>query len=185
MGFFFIFTLTKLLINMKFRTLLSIIALTCLFFTSCSDDNSTKENNQINNPGDNNAITVVSEWNPSSLQIIKLIPLETFEYPHQVGCEKDYLQLLSNNTGKFISFNENDCAQEVYEQAFTRSNDQVTLNLNGYTISGTLQETDNQMILSSPIDDYLPFIQTLYPEAEQYLPLLEGATIKLLFTKKI
>ena len=188
---FFLFLHIKNQTIMKFRNLLSLFALSTLIFISCSDDNNSTNDNVITNPdnenggGNGSQITVLSEWIPADIQLIKIIPLQTFDYPHQEGCEQDVLQLLSNNSGKFLRHLETSCTLETYEQAFSRSGDQVTLNLSGYTITGTLQETDTQMIITSGVDAYIPFIQAMYPDAEQYLSLLEGATIKLTLNKKV
>lgn len=175
---------------MKLRKFFTFLAIVSFMAVGCSEDNNNSNNAPITGePGDtgggqNNPVTVSSEWIPANIQIIQIIPLETIAYPHIQGCENDYLQLMSNNTGKYYKHEEGDCTLEIIEQAFVRNGDQVTLSLNGFTVSGTIAESANQMVVTSSANEYLPFIQQMYPEAEQYLSLLQGATIKLTLNKK-
>ena len=130
-------------------------------------------------------MTVKSEWEPSTIQLIKFVPIYTGEYPHTENCTKDFLQLLSNNTAKFFRYENNDCAVTEYANAFQRSGNNVNLNIMGYQISGTITaETDTKMEISSDISQYTPLIKAMLPEFEQYLSMLEGGTVKLTLNKK-
>ena len=173
---------------MKKCLFLSIIAFG-LLFASCSSDDSpadvpVKENpDDPNNPGDN--VTVKSEWEPTKIQLIKIVPVYTVDYPHSAGCTKDYLQLLSNNTAKFFHYAETTCDLTEYANAFLRNGNNVSLNIQGYQISGTITtETDTNMVIESDISEYVPIIKAMFPEYEQYLSVLEGGTVKLSLNKK-
>jgi len=170
---------------MKKYLFLSIIAFG-LLFASCSSDNSSNETEiPDNTPDPNQPVTVKSEWEPAKIQLIKIVPVYTVDYPHSAGCTKDYLQLLSNNTAKFFHYEEQDCKTTTYENAFQRNGNNVSLNITGYQISGTITtETDTNMVIESDISEYVPLIKAMFPEYEQYLSVLEGGTVKLSLNKK-
>lgn len=118
-------------------------------------------------------------------QLIKIIPLYTMNYPHSVGCTKDYLQLMSDDTAKFFHYAETTCEITEYGQAFQRTGNDVTLNVMGYSIKGKVtSETSTSMEIQSEISEYIPYIKAMFPEYESQLALLEGGTVKLLLTKK-
>lgn len=88
---------------MKKYLYLTLISFGMMFYSCGSDD--TKNNpNPIENPDENQPVEVVSEWEPSTIQLIKIIPLYTLDYPHTANCTKDFLQLFSNNTAKFLRY---------------------------------------------------------------------------------
>lgn len=58
------------------------------------------------------------------------------------------------------------------------------MDLGGFEISGTILESSSQMTISSDATAYIPFIQAMYPESEQYLSLLQGATNYCLSKRK-
>lgn len=171
------------------KTLLFSTLLLSLSIISCSSDDSTttdKGNPIIENPDNpGNNVTVKSTWEPKTIQLVKVIPLYTIDYPHSEGCTKDYLQLLSNDTAKFFHYEGASCDVTEYGQAFQRNGNNVTMNLMGYTIKGVIaSETSTSMEIHSEITEYIPYIKIMLPQYEQYLNLLDGATVKLLLTKK-
>ena len=78
-----------------------------------------------------------------------------------------------------------ECKETEYENAFTRNGNNVNLTILGYQISGTISaETETKMEISSDISQYAQLISTLYPDYAQYLSVLEGGTVKLTLNKK-
>lgn len=164
---------------------------TVLFTLSCtSDDNSsTKENPIVSNPDTpgTDQVKVLAEWVPSTIKINSLIPISipTMDYPHTEGCTKDYLQLKSDDTAKFFRYEGANCAVTEFDQAFVRKGNDVSLNVMGYTISGTIKtENSTTMVIESDITQYSEIIKVLYPEYSQYLALLTGAKVELQLDKK-
>lgn len=156
-----------------------------MFLYSCSSDDMNNNSNPIVNPDPTDEIKVESEWEPSTIQLIKIIPIYTLDYPHTANCKKDFLQLLSNNTAKYYRYENTACDETKYENAFVRAENSVSLNVLGYQIKGTITaETDSKMEVTSDISQYTPIIKVMYPEYEQYLEVLEGGTVKLTLNKK-
>src|SRR5690606_13665938 len=152
----------------------SIITLGFLFSCGSSDD-SKKEEVQ----------TPQGEWVPQQIQLIKIVPVYTVAYAHTAGCTKDFLQLSTDNTAKFFHYEGSSCEETEYANAFQRNGDNVSLNRQGYQISGTITtETDTNMVIESEIAEYVPIIKAMFPEYEQYLSVLEGGTVKLSLAKK-
>ena len=172
---------------MKILKLLAVCLFSSSLLLSCSDDDKeTTVKEPIENPGDNTGgdVTLKSEWVPSNIKVESLLPIPPLDYPHAAGCNEDFLQLYSNNTGKFTRHSEDNCKPEVIEQAFTRNGNNVTLTLMGYTVAGTIEETASEMIITSSGDAYIPIIKIMYPDAAQIADLLKGSKVKLTFTKK-
>lgn len=158
-----------------------------LVITSCNsnDDQKTNVENPIITPENPNApVTVASEWEPATIQLIKIIPITTINYPHATDCTKDHLQIMSNNTAKFIRYTDADCKVTEYADAFTKNGNNVTVNVLGFNVSGTLEENSTQMIITSDVDAYIPIIKAQFPQYEQYLGMIEGGTVKLTLQKK-
>lgn len=170
---------------MKKYLLLSILSV-ALLFASCGSDDANKNNDNVNpNPDPTQPVTVKSEWNPTTIKLVKIITLQEIAYPHTANCTKDYLQLLSNNTAKFYRYQNANCTVTEYADAFKRTGNNVSLNMLGYQINGVIAtETDTYMEVHSDISEYVPLIKAQFPEYEQYLSLLEGGTVKLSFNKK-
>lgn len=148
-----------------------------LFFTSCGSDDSKKEENEV--------VTKPGDWEPTTIQLVKVVPLQTIDYPHTANCTKDYLQLSADNKAIFFRYEGTDCTVTQYADAFQRTGNNVSLNVLGYKIDGTIAaETATNMEIQSDISEYIPLIKTQFPEYEQYLSLLEGGTVKLSFVKK-
>lgn len=169
---------------MKKYLYLTLISFGMMFY-SCGSDETKNNPNPIENPDENQPVEVVSEWEPSTIQLIKIIPLYTLDYPHTANCTKDFLQLFSNNTAKFLRYENAECKETEYDNAFTRNGNNVSLTVLGYQISGTISaETETKMEISSDISQYAQLISTLYPDYVQYLSVLEGGTVKLTLNKK-
>lgn len=148
-----------------------------LFFTSCGSDDTKKEDTEV--------VTKPGKWEPTTIQLVKIVPLQTIEYPHTANCTKDYLELSAVNKAIFFRHEGTDCKVTEYTDAFQRSGNNVSLNMLGYKINGTIAaETATNMEIQSDISEYIPLIKTQFPEYEQYLSLLEGGTVKLSFVKK-
>ena len=154
--------------------------------TSCGSDDSKTDNINPENPNNpNQPVTVKSEWEPKTIKLVKVIPLQTIDYPHTSGCTKDYLQLMSDNTAKFYHYEEADCKITEYANAFQRSGNNVTINVLGYSIKGEIKtETETYMEIHSDISEYIPLIEAQFPQYEQYLSMLEGGTVQLALNKK-
>lgn len=148
-----------------------------LFFTSCGSDDTKKEDTEV--------VTKPGKWEPTTIQLVKIVPLQTIEYPHTANCTKDYLELSAGNKAIFFRQEGTDCKVTEYTDAFQRSGNNVSLNMLGYKINGTIAvETATNMEIHSDISEYIPLIKEQFPEYEQYLSLLEGGTVKLSFNKK-
>src|SRR5690606_556008 len=161
---------------MKKYLFLSIL-FTGLFFTSCGSDDTKKEDTEV--------VTKPGKWEPTTIQLVKIVPLQTIEYPHTANCTKDYLELSAGNKAIFFRHEGTDCKVTEYTDAFQRSGNNVSLNMLGYKINGTIAvETATNMEIHSDISEYIPLIKEQFPEYEQYLSLLEGGTVKLSFNKK-
>lgn len=173
---------------MKILKLLAVCLFSSSLLLSCSDDSTTtdKGNPIIENPDNpGNNVTVKSTWEPKSILISKGIISLPMDYPHSEGCTKDYLQLLSNDTAKFFHYEETSCNVTEYGQAFQRTGNNVTLNVMGYSIKGVItSETSTSMEIQSEISEYIPYIKAMFPQYESQLTMLDGATVKLLLTKK-
>lgn len=148
-----------------------------LFFTSCGSDDSKKNDSEV--------VTKPGKWEPTTIQLVKVVPLQTIDYPHTANCNKDYLELSAGNKAIFFRYEGTDCKVTEYADAFQRTGNNVSLNVLGYKISGTVAvETATNMEIHSDISEYIPLITAQFPEYEQYLSLLEGGTVKLSFIKK-
>lgn len=148
-----------------------------LFFTSCESDDSKKNDNEV--------VTKPGEWEPTTIKLVKVVPLQTMDYPHTANCNKDYLQVSADNKAVFYRHEGTNCEATEYADAFQRSGSNVALNMLGYKISGTIAvETSTNMEIHSDISEYIPLIQAQFPEYEEYLSLLEGGTVQLSFVKK-
>ena len=160
---------------MKKYLFLSIITLS-LLFSSCGSSDDPK-NEEVETPQ--------GEWIPQQIQLIKIVPVYTVDYPHTAGCSKDFLQLLADNTSKFFHYEGTNCEETEYENAFQRNGNNVSLNMQGYQINGTITtETETNMVIESDISEYVPVIEAMFPEYEQYLSVLEGGTVKLSLNRK-
>ena len=151
-----------------------LIALTSLSIVSCGADDKPEPT------------TEQGEWQPRTIQITKIIPLYTLDYPHSKGCNKDYLELNEDETAKFYHYEEESCDEVTYENAYTRTGNQVNINVMGYAIDGEIvTETSTTMEIQSGISEYLPYIKVMFPEEyDNYLEMLDGATVKLILDKK-
>lgn len=148
-----------------------------LFFTSCGSDDTKKVEEKV--------VIEPSKWEPTTIQLVKIVPLQTIQYPHTTNCTKDYLEILADNKAKFYQYKGTDCKITEYADAFQRKGNNVTLNMLGYKINGTIAvETETNMEIHSDISEYIPLIKAQFPEYEQFLSLLEGGTVKLSLNKK-
>lgn len=174
---------------MKKYIYLAIVSLGLLVM-SCNgnDDQKTEIENPNPTPQDpNTPVTVASEWEPATIKINSLIPLPipSIDYPHANGCTKDYLQIKTDNTAKFFRYAENSCEETVYNEAFVRSENNVTLNIMGYTISGVITtESSTTMKIESDIKQYEVLIETMFPQYATYLTALGGSKVELQLNKK-
>lgn len=147
-----------------------------LVFYSCESNNS---------PNDNEPQIITTQWEPQTIELVKIVSLYTADYPHTNGCSKDYLELSSNETAVFFHYDDVECTVTKYEQAFERTENQVKLNMMGYEIEGTItKETATEMEIESEITEYIPYIKKMLPQYADYLDVLEGATVKLTLNKK-
>ncbi len=148
-----------------------------LLFASCGSDDSKKDETEV--------VTKANEWEPTTIQLIKIVPLQTIEYPHTENCTKDFLKISSDNKAVFFRYEGADCKVTEYADAFQRTGNNVSLNVLGYKVTGTIAvETNTNMEIESDISEYIPLIKAQFPQYEQYLSLLEGGTVKLSFIKK-
>lgn len=146
-----------------------------LLFTSCGSDD--KKDPPVN--------TTQGKWEPTTIQMVKVMPLYTLDYPHTQSCPKDYLEFKANNNAVFFRHETANCTITEYENAFQQSGNNVSLNVLGYQINGAITaQTDTAMEIQSDISAYIPLIKAQFPEYEQYLSVLEGGTVKLSFIKK-
>jgi len=161
------------------KYLLLFIAFAGLTVTSCDTDDSKKEEVKPV------VVTESADWEPTTIQLIKIVPLQTIPYPHTENCNKDYLKISKDNKAVFFRYEGAECAVTEYADAFKRDGKNVTLNVLGYQISGVIEvETTSTMEIKSDISAYVPLIKAQFPQYEQYLSLVEGGTVKLTFNKK-
>lgn len=150
-----------------------LITLIGLSVVSCGSDDKTDQ------------VTEQGKWQPRTIQITKIVPLYTMDYPHSEGCNKDYLEMGEDNTAKFYHYEEGTCEEIIYENAFTRTGNQVNVNIMGYNINGEIVvETSTTLEIQSDISEYIPYIKVMFPEYEDYLAMLDGATVKLILDKQ-
>lgn len=148
-----------------------------LLFNSCGSDDTKKIDNEV--------VTKPGKWEPTNIQLVKVVPLQTIPYPHTANCSKDYLEISADNKAKFYRYEGSNCSVTEYADAFQRAGNDVSLNVLGYKINGTIAvETSTIMEIHSDISEYTPLIVAQFPEYEQYLSVLEGGTVKLSFIKK-
>lgn len=148
-----------------------------MFFASCGSDDSKKNETEV--------VTKPGEWEPTTIQLVKVVPLQTIPYPHTANCKKDFLELSAGNKAVFYRHEGADCKVTEYADAFQRTGNNVSLNILGYKINGTIAvETSTNMEIHSDISEYISLIAAQFPEYEEYLSLLEGGTVKLSFSKK-
>lgn len=172
---------------MKAIKLVSLSLLSLGFFASCSssDDGGGNTPDDGPSPGPGTEVTVSSTWKPTNFEIEKNgASLYTFNYPHTPNCEIDHLNFYSNNSNKYFHYEGSECTEEVTEDAFVKNGNQVTINVQGYPISGTVVETSTEMKVSSDIDQYQALIEAMYPQYAQMLSMFEGATVILTFEKQ-
>src|SRR5690554_820530 len=155
------------------KLLFFLIVLTGLSVVSCRTDDKPEP------------VVEQGKWQPKTIQITKVVPLYTLDYPHSEGCSKDYLELNEDETAKFYHYEEGSRDEVTYENAFTRTGNQVNINVMGYAIEGEIvTETSTTMEIQSDISEYIPYIKIMSPEYEAYLDMLDGATVKLILDKK-
>lgn len=160
---------------MKKYISLLFLSLTLLVVSCGSSDDSKKEPE----------VVIAGKWEPSTITLVKIVPLQTIAYPHTAGCSKDYLELSNNNSAKFFRYEGSDCKVTEYANAFQRTGNNVTVNVLGYTVKGEIKnETDTYMEVHSDITEYIPLIKAQFPQYEQYLSMLEGGTVQLALNKK-
>ncbi|WP_372474302.1 hypothetical protein AB4865_03245 [Capnocytophaga sp. ARDL2] len=156
------------------KKITSIVALSGLVFASCSEDKTTTE------PTDE----IVGKWVPKNVELIQVVKLYEYDYPHTVGCDKDFLDIQSTTQGTFTHFSGTECKAKVASQAFSKEGSDVKLNLNGVEVSGKATFSGNQMYITGSLGDYTTFFQEYFPEYASMISMLSGATVKMTFDKK-
>lgn len=165
---------------------LKIIALSMLatsFMLSCSGDD-TPANNEQENQQPVNQVTITATWKPTTIQIVNIVVLQSIPYPHAQGCNSDHLNIYSDNTNKMFNYTAETCEENVQENAFQRNGNEVTINIQGFEISGTVQETNTQMKVSSDISEYQEFVEAFYPDYADMLNTLSGSKVVLTLEKQ-
>ncbi|UUV22396.1 hypothetical protein [Paenimyroides aestuarii] len=158
------------------KILFLFIAASAILFASCGSDDK-KEDPPVS--------STQGKWEPTTIQLVKIAPLYTLDYPHTESCPKDYLEFTAASSAVFFRHETANCTVTEYANAFQQSGNNVSLNVLGYQINGTITaQTETSMEIQSDISAYIPIIKAQFPEYEQYLSLLEGGTVKLSFVKK-
>lgn len=142
---------------------------------SCSSDD--------NGNNDQKKELVDTKWAPE--KVVPVIPLlgESEEltqyYPHQAGCDNDYLVFLVQDV-MITYLHDASCNVSEQEQNWHKDGPTMTVEFMGYTISGEVSGTNsNQMIIESDISEYAELIGEIYPN----VPIPAGSKIKLYLNK--
>lgn len=156
------------------KILFLFFAASTLLFAACGseDKNETPAN------------TKTGKWEPTTLELIKVITLYNLEYPHSESCPKDYLEFKADNNSIFYRHETGDCKLTEYQNAFVQTGNNVQLNVLGNQISGKIvSQTETSMVIESEVTAYIPIIREQFPDYEKFIPVLEGGTVKLTFVK--
>jgi len=147
--------------------------LTPLVWSCSSDDDNSSDKSEL----------VDTKWSPE--KVVPVLPFigesEDYAqyYPHQSGCDKDYLLFLDQGEMKTY-VHEPDCEVTEQVQSWEESGSTITVEYMGYNITGEVSgSTSNQMIIESDISEYAELINIYYPG----IPIPEGAKMKLYLNK--
>lgn len=175
MGFFLFLQKPKLI---KMKKLLFIIPLAVLFF-SCSSDDSSKEVEVNPNPS-------YVEWVPNKIDIGNaLATVYSLDYPHQEGCEVDFIRIIGDTSAVFIEHEEGTCNVSETAQEWNRSGNQISFTIFETQISGSIiAETNSQMIIEADASQFTAIIITMNPEFADYAELLNTLKVKITLDKK-
>lgn len=127
---------------------------------------------------------IVGKWVPEKVELIQVVPLYQYSYPHTDGCDKDFLDIQSTTQGTFTHYTSNNCTAQVSSQAFSKNENDVKININGIEVSGKATFSNNQMYITGSVGDYSAFFQQMFPQYAEMISLLSGATVKMTFNKK-
>lgn len=160
---------------MKNHLLLAILVIP-LFFISCNSKEKEKNDEEI---------IFQTHWVPTKIQLVKIIPLYTINYPHTENCTQDYIQLNTDETANFVRFSGVNCEETIYQQAFVRNGEEVSLKIMGHQINGMITLEDaNTLLIESDIEEYTSYIEQILPDYSQYLSVLNDAKVTLELKKK-
>mgnify|MGYP001260789727 CR=1 FL=1 len=160
---------------MKNHLLLAILVIP-LFFISCNSKEKEKNDEEI---------IFQTHWVPTKIQLVKIIPLYTINYPHTENCAQDYIQLNTDETANFVRFSGVNCEETIYQKAFVRNGEEVSLNIMGHQINGMITLEDaNTLLIESDIVEYTSYIEQILPDYSQYLSVLNDAKVTLELKKK-
>ncbi|SRR5690554_4620342 len=142
---------------------------------SCGSDDQSKD-----------AEVEIGKWEPTTLEVETMLPIPKLDYPHSEGCDRDYLEIRSDDTATFYHYEEESCVEVVYENAFEKNGTDVSVNIMGFEVDGEIVSEDSQtMIISADISEVLPYLEAMYPEYSSMLAALTGSRIKITFEKTI
>ncbi len=127
---------------------------------------------------------IVAKWTPE--KIVPVVPVigEVDEYaqnyPHQQGCDKDYVDLQPQHVMKIYQHNA-DCTVNEQTETWQKNNTTITINVLGTEIEGTIisPAEGNQLIIESEAQEYQSIIEQYYPG----IPIPEGTKIRLYLNK--
>ena len=72
------------------------------------------------------------------------------DHEHYAGCNKDYLEFLSNGTAKDVSYYGSDCSQDVYESTYEKNGNTLTVTEDGQTVTVTIEKlTGSELRIST------------------------------------
>lgn len=175
--FFVILVLIKFTFIMK-RNILLFCLLSIFTFVSCSSDDSSGLNEEIK--------PTSTDWVPNKINIVNgSSTLFSEDYPHAIGCNKDYIRIENSNSVVLFEHEQGTCTVIETVQPWNRSGNQVTLVIFDITVSGTIiSETDKQFVIESDVSQYKAIIAILYPQFLEYIELLDGLKVQLILDKK-
>lgn len=163
---------------MKKNWILFLVAPLLLFATGCSSDDG----------GDTGTLPpkelLLGKWAPDKivpvLPVIGEVAIYAQNYPHQTGCEKDYLELQTHQILKTVQHASN-CSTTETVSNWEKNGTSLKIILMNTTVEGILISTEGQspMILESDASAYQEIIGQLLPG----VTLPSGTKIRLYMNK--
>lgn len=154
------------------KKILFLLPLLTILFSCSSDDSSKKEE--------------IIEWIPKQIAIVNSsTPIHAFEYPHQQGCEPDFIRLTENNAAVFIEHEEGTCNIIETAQEWNRSGNQISFTIFDTVINGTIiTDINNVLVIEADASQFTEIIILMYPDLASYAELINTMKVKITLHKK-
>lgn len=163
------------------KSIVSFLAISLLFVgTSCVNDDRGIED--VVPPKD----ALIGQWIPEKIVPVVLVLGEVAQYmqpyPHQSGCEKDYIDLQDNHLMKTAQ-HAADCTLTQENSSWEKDGTTITITLFNTTIEGTIvsEMGANPLIIDSDASAYQSVIEQYFPG----VPIPNGTKIRLYLNKKL